>query len=31
MLWQIVEWFLWGFFMGAGWWASNRILSRVIG
>jgi hypothetical protein len=25
-----LTWFEWGFFMGAGWWLSNRILSWIV-
>jgi hypothetical protein len=27
----IIVWILWGFFMGTGWWAANRIWSRLLG
>jgi hypothetical protein len=29
-LWSIVVWFVWGFFMGAGWWIAQWLLAKVI-
>jgi hypothetical protein len=27
---QILEWFLWGVFMGAGWYIANWLLAKVL-
>ncbi len=26
---QILEWFLWGFFMGAGWFVSSWLMGKL--
>ena len=28
-LYVILVWFLWGFFMGLGWWLANWIMGRL--
>ena len=29
MTYQIIEWFVWGFFMGAGWYIATFILAKL--
>jgi hypothetical protein len=27
----LLVWFVWGFFMGSGWWLANKLWTRLFG